>query len=188
MSTGTIGPKLRQLVRDLGKAIVMRFAGGPFPIAEYEAVFRQELSKYDLNHPDFIVDIARTFVKADVAERSKLDPFRTNSKTGRLDVTLFKPSEFAKGIIRLGNREVVRYADATAQQWIARQLHQQQAAEASQQAATKTTLFLQTEPGVLLFENPRMKTHEAMRQACLWDVDEELRESDDDEPEGSDDD
>ena len=168
MSTATIGPKLVRLVRDLGKHIVMQFAGRTFGKDEYASILARELAKYDLNHADYRADIVRTFVRADLAERARHDPFKVNQETGKLDVNLFVPADFAKGIIRLGDGLHVRMADATARQWIARQLHQQRAAEASQQAATKTTMFLQTEPGVMLFENPRMKTHEAMSQIELW--------------------
>jgi hypothetical protein len=177
-----VSPKLHRLVRELGRAIVAsRFAGlERWPTVEYEQILYDELGKRDLNHPEFRADIARTFVKADIAERSKHDPFKVTEE-GHIDISRLNPGDFAKGIIRLGNGFNVRMADATARQWIARQLHQQRAAELSQRAATRTTLFLQTEPGVLLMENARLKTQDAMRQLHLWDLDDVLEDESDDD-------
>lgn len=182
MSPVTIGPKLVRLVRELGKAVVLCFAGRAFGRDEYTSILHRELAKYDLNHAEFRADIVRTFVRADLAERARHDPFKVNPDTGRLDVTLFKPADFAKGIIRLGDGSNVRMADATFRHWNARLFHQQKAAETALQAAGKTTGFLLTEPAVLLSEDPRLKTFEAMRQLNLWDRDEEIVEADEDEP------
>jgi hypothetical protein len=185
MSTA-LSPKLARLVRNIGKGIVMRFSGEPFGKAAYIAELERELRGHNLNHPEFICDIARTYVRLDLAERARHDPFAVNPDTGDLDITLFDPADFAKGIIRLGNGMNVRMADATAQQWVSRQLHQQQAAAAAQQAATKTTLFLQTEPGVMLLENPLLRTFEAMRQLSLWDIDEIVHEDENEDGGGDD--
>jgi hypothetical protein len=180
--SSVVSPKLRRLVRDLGKQVIQHFAGREsWSRTEYVRLLFDELGKYDLNHSDFRSDIARAFVAADLAERCKHDPFTAMTEQGAIDVTLLKPEDFAKGVIRLGNGMNVRMADATSRQWIARQLHQQRAAEASQHAATRTTMFLQTEPGVMLIENPRLKTQEAMCQLSLWEFDAVREDEDDDD-------
>jgi hypothetical protein len=170
--TATVfAPRLRRLVRDINRVVLDRFAGAKYDPDDLTKALSAELAKVDLNHPDFRNDIARTFVKADLADRAKIDPF-TEDADGRLDPALFQPELFAHGVIRLGNGFHIRMADATSRDWIARQLHQQEAAEAAQQKATKTTRWLQTEPGVLLVENPTLRTAAAMRQLNLplWDA------------------
>jgi hypothetical protein len=187
MSTATVSPKLRRLVRDLGRIVILRLAGAgaKWTPIQYEDALDEELARVDLNRIDFRRDIVRTFVRADLAERAKVDPFTTNAD-GHLAPELFDSSVFARGVIRLGNGFNVRMSDASAQEWIARQLHQQRAAETAQQAATKTTRFLQTPPGVLLLENPRLKTADAMRQMHLWAEDDPIVEPADSDDESSD--
>lgn len=177
MSTATVGRKITRMVRDLGRIVVQRLAVADphWSPVQYEDALDAELSRVDLNRIDFRRDIVRTFVRADLAERAKVDPFPTDAD-GHLAPELFDSKIFARGVIRLGNGFNVRMSDASAQEWIARQLHQQRAAESSQQAATKTTRFLQTPPGVLLLENPRLTTAAAMRQMHLWTEDDPIVE------------
>jgi hypothetical protein len=181
-SPRTVSPKLSRLIREIGNAILNRYEG-KFSADVYEAELRDELQKIDLNNPEYRSDIARTFVRFNLAERSKVDPFATNSD-GRIAPELFDQRKFERGVIRLGDQRYhVKMSDATSQQWLARMMHQQQAAEAAQHAATHTSLFLQTPPGVLLMENPRLKTAEAMSQLSLWPNDVESHDDERDDGE-----
>jgi hypothetical protein len=159
-------PKLNRLVRDLGDALLARYEA-KWPTDQYRADLANELRKYDLNDPQFIDDIARSFVRADIARRANVDPFDVD-EDGRVQPSLFKRSRFRRGVIRLGNKLNVKMNEATAQEWIVCQLHQQEAAAAAHVHGMRTTQFLQTAPGIQLLENPRLKTEEAMYQLGLW--------------------
>jgi hypothetical protein len=184
MST-VLARSIARLTRNLAKAIMGRWEG-PFPTSEYVSLLAADLKQYDLNRSDFVWDIARKFVAADLAERAKVDPFKLN-KDGKLDPALFVAADFAKGVIRLGDGKNSPMATSTSRHWIARQLHQQRAAEDSQRAATRTTMFLQTEPGVMLVENPRLRTLDAMCELKLWTPDQVHEAEDDDDDEESND-
>jgi hypothetical protein len=172
-------------VQSLGAAIIDRYEG-VFERDRYVDDLVSELKKYDLNDSRFRNDIARSFVRLDIAQRANVDPFIENGN-GKIDPALFRRSRFRRGVIRLGcvNGKAinVKMIEATGQQWITRQLHQQIAASAAQRHAQKTTEFLHTEPGVILLENPRLITDAAMAQLELpiWscsDDDDEMADND----------
>lgn len=179
MKTAVQSPKLARLVRGIGNAVVSRFTG-KWTLEQYVDALVEELKKENLNHPSFCADIARHFARADVANRANVDPFTVDQDTGLLMPHLFDARRFDKGVIRLGNRLNIRMSEATAQEWIVRQYHQQQAAEAAQRHASRTSLFLQSEPGHLLMENPRMQTAEAMYQLNFWPNDDVVADAPDD--------
>jgi hypothetical protein len=166
-------------VRELGRIVLARLASTKFEPTLYEDALDEELKKHDLNRIDFRRDIVRTFVRADLATRAKVDPL-TVDEDGHIQPELFEPTQFARGVIRLGNGQVIGMAYASGIDWVARSLHQQRAAEAAQHAATKTTLWLQTQPGLMLLENPKLKTYESMH----WPEDALIIESETDDDGG----
>lgn len=181
--TISAGRRLSSLVRGLSNAIHDRHTG---KVATEDRVneLAAELKKYDLNADVYRMDIARAYVTADVAERAKINPF-AEDEDGNLTPERFNEKTFARGLIRLG-RFNIKMSEANSQEWLARQLHQQKAAQDAQHAATRTTEFLHTPPGVLLMENPRMLTCEAMHQLELWPndvVDDAIDDDDEDSDE-----
>jgi hypothetical protein len=168
---------MSRLVRDLGRALIERYSG-KWPIEQYVIDLKVELAKYDLNDSRYRDEIVRSFVRADIATRANVDPFDVDDD-GRVQPALFKRAKFRRGVIRLGNKLNVKMSEATSQEWIVRQLHQQEAAAAAHTHAMRTTLFLQTTPGILLMENPRLKTEDAMYQLELW-APGELEDDDED--------
>jgi hypothetical protein len=172
-------PKLTRLVRDLGKTVFARY-DGKWESSLYVADLIHELAQYDLNDPQFRNDIAKNFVRADIARRANVDPFDVDDD-GRIQLPLLSRARFRRGVIRIGNGLVVKMNEATSQEWIVRQFHQQEAAAAAHLHAMRTTQFLQTPPGRELMENPRLKTEEAFFQLGLWTIGTDGEEDDDDD-------
>lgn len=179
-------PKMSGLVRRIGKAVLDRY-DGKFATQQYFDDIYSELQKEDLNHPDFRVDIVRHFVREDLGRRARIDPIVIDEH-GIVQPHLFNPHTFAATAIRLGNGFNVRGCDATVEAFLARQHHQQLAAESAQRAATRTTAFLRTsEPGRLLVSHPTMRMSEAMYSLRLWSPDDPLTDTTDDDEADADD-
>jgi hypothetical protein len=161
---------------------------GVFPTEGYVDEMYRELAKVNLNDPLFLREIARSFVRTDIAQRANVNPFVVD-KNGVIDLSKFRRAKFRKGLIRLGkiNGKTynVKMIDATGQQWLTKMFHEQIAAEAVQVRARLTGAFLHTEAGILLQEDTKLKTGGAFvqvaRDGWLWDV-----AIDDDDDDGDD--
>jgi hypothetical protein len=75
-----------------------------------------------------------------------------------------------QGVIRLGNGARVKMYEASGPHWFSHLLQQQKALSATARAIDKTGRWLESSVGILLTNNPTLKTFEAMRQLGFWEA------------------
>lgn len=179
-----VAPKLIRLVKGIFNATILRYEG-KYSTQQLIHDVAAELRKENLNHEEFIQDIAKNFTIAEQARRAKLDLFTADDRQV-IQPAMFSHTRFAQAVIRLGNGFSIPAQHATSHDLLTRIRHQQRAAESSQRQAAKTAAYLsETEPGKHQMADPTLKLCEAMYQLQLWSPNDLVEiEMDEDEDDG----
>jgi hypothetical protein len=166
MATATI-PTLKHLFQDFGLAVWDRDLVGEWSDPDYAAAIKRQATAHGIDLNDYLDEVIHAFVQRDIADRAKRQVFIEDEK-GLWQPSMFTEDLARQGVIRLGNGARVKMPEATGPHWISHVLQQQKALHRVAEAINRTARWLESTPGILLTNNPTMKTFEAMRQLGFW--------------------
>lgn len=160
MTTAT----LRETLRDISQYVT---EGLPRKWTEkqFQEALIAKTKRLDLNN--FHEEIVERFVRAEVADRAKVQPFVLD-EDGHVQPELFTEEAARRGIIRLGDGLRVLMREALYEEWVAHAGQQAIAAHRAAEASVRTHGWLATPAGILLSQNHGMKTYQAMKQLKWW--------------------
>lgn len=162
-----VTPKLRRMLREFGASVFDNELIGKWEDPEYAAALKQQLTLNGVDLNDHLDEIVNVYVQRDIAERAKRPVFGTDD-SGEWTPSLFIEDEAKQAVIRLGNGERVKMYEATGLDWQSHLMEQQKAIHRTSKAAMKTIRFMESPVGAILLSDPRIKTHDVMRQMGFW--------------------
>ncbi len=164
--TAPLAPTLKRLLRDFSLEVFENKLIGEWTDDDYTVELVRRLEPIDLN--EHRLEIVRAHVRHDVSERAKRQVFVDDG--GIWQPSMFTEELARQGVIRLGNGARVKMFEATGPHWISHLFQQQKAVSAASQAIDRTVRWLESTPGTMLTNDPKVRTYEVMRQLGMWEA------------------